>query len=91
MIICKIGILTVQLVKSNLASRKDYRLKLSTRQILEIFNFQFTKHNLQLEKLFKFVTHKKQLTARKNQFATHHFISIWQNKFATHKITLQLV
>ena len=90
MIICKIGILTVQLVKSNLAS-KDYRLKLSTRQILEIFKFQFTKHNLQLEKLFKFVTHKKQLTARKNQFATHDFISIWQNKFATHKITLQLV
>ena len=32
MIICKIGILNVQLVKSNLATRKHYGIKLSTRK-----------------------------------------------------------
>ena len=32
MIIYKVGILNAQLVKSNLATRKHYRLKLSTRK-----------------------------------------------------------
>ena len=40
---------------------------------------------------FKFITHKKQFAAHKKQLATHNSISNWQNKFATRKITLQLV
>ena len=41
--------------------------------------------------LFKFATHKKQLAVRKKPVATYNFISNMQNKFATRKITLQLV
>ena len=93
-IICKIAISNVQLVKSNLKARKHYRLKLSTRKTLKmkflIFNSLNTTCNSK-NNFFKFATHKKQLAARKKQLATHNFISIWQNKFATHKITLQLI
>ena len=49
MIICKIGILNVQLVKSNLATRKHYRLKLSTRKKqLATLKIKFSIHKAQL-------------------------------------------
>ena len=65
MVIRKIGILNVQLVKSNSATCKHYRLKLSNRKFI-ILNFHFAKRNWQLLKLnFKFSTHKTQLATRK--------------------------
>ena len=72
MTICKIDILNVELVKSNLATRQHYRLKLSTRKTLSN-------------------TNDKQLAAPKKQLKTYNFISNWQNKFTTRKITLQIV
>ena len=72
MTICKIDILNVELVKSNLATRQHYRLKLSTRKTLSNANY-------------------KQLAAPKKLLKTYNFISKWQNKFTTRKITLQLV
>ena len=58
MVICKIGIVNVQLVKGNSATRKHYHLKLSmckkqlaTRKT-KFLNFHLIKHNLQLIKLF---------------------------------------
>ena len=72
MTICKIDILNVELVKSNLATRQHYRLKLSTRKTLSNAN-------------------DKQLAAPKKLLKTYNFISKWQNKFTTRKITLQLV
>ena len=94
MIICKIDILNVQLVKSNLATRQHYRLKLSTRKTLKmkflIFNSFNTTCNSK-NNFFKIVTHKNQLEALKKQLVTHNFFSNWQNKFATRKITLQLI
>ena len=93
MIICKIDILNVQPGKSNLATRQHYCLKLSTRKTVKmkflIFNSKNTTWNLK-NNFFKFATYKKQLAARKKQLATHNFISNWQNKFATRKITLQV-
>ena len=50
--ICKIGILNVQLVISNLATRKHYRLKLSTRKK------QLATHNFISNWQNKFATRK---------------------------------
>ena len=68
MVIRKIGILNVQLVKDNFATRKHYHLTISTRKFIilnfqlvksnwqtrkkNFLNFQLVKHNLQLVKLF---------------------------------------
>ena len=47
MVIRKIGIVIVQVVKGNFATRKFHRLKLSTRTFITL-NFQLVKSNLQL-------------------------------------------
>ena len=56
MVIRKIGIVNVQLVKGNFATRKQYHLKLSTRRK------QLATRKL---KLLKFSIHKTQLATRK--------------------------
>ena len=56
MVIRKIGIVNVQLVKGNFATRKQYHLKLSTRRK------QLAPRKL---KLLKFSIHKTQLATRK--------------------------
>ena len=78
MIICKIGIINVQLVKGNFATCKHYGLKISACNLfhlklstskINLLNFQLIKHDLQLVMFFlKFATRKKQLE-------THDFIS----------------
>ena len=58
MISRKIGILNIQLVKGNFATRKHYHLKLSTRKKqltagkMTFLIFQLVKHNWQLVKFF---------------------------------------
>ena len=47
MVIRKIGIVIVQVVKENFATRKLHHLKLSTRKFINL-NFQLVKSNLQL-------------------------------------------
>ena len=75
MVIRKIGIVNVQLVKDNFATRKHYHLKLSTRK---------KQLAIRTKKIIIFSTHKTQPAART-------FISNSKHRFATCKITLQLV
>ena len=85
----KIGTVNVQLETGNFATRKHYPLKLSSR-----------KKQLATPKI-KFSTHKTHLVTRKNYFlkfvtrkkqlATPDLIFNSENRFATRKITLQLV
>ena len=59
---------------------------------MKFLNFKLRNYNLELVKLFlKFATAKKQLKPCKKQLATCNLISNSQKKFATRKITLQLV
>ena len=63
MVIRKIGILNVQIVKPNFATRKHHHPELSTRKFI-IFNFQLLKSNWQRKvKLLKFqlINHNLQL------------------------------
>ena len=85
----KIGTINVQLVTGNFATRKHYHLKLSTlKKQLATRKIKFSTHKTHLATrknyFFKFSTRKKQL-------ATRDFIFDSRNRFATRKITLQLV
>ena len=77
----KFIILNFELVKSSFQARKTNCL-----------NFQLIKQDSQLANYFlKFAIHKKQLATPKKQLAGRNFIFKSQNKFATHKITSQLI
>ena len=82
MVIRKIGIVNVQLVKGNFATRKHYHLKLSTCKFI---NFHLIKTQLATRKI---ISLNLQLVKRNSQLAKRNLQLIL---FPTLKMNLQLV